>query len=133
MIVLMQNFEEWLAFITTHLPQPVSQEMAADGSTYFIGGEPGEVIVKLTRSAVTVWEYAIDWGESQSPSVQPLRVGSVVWRRIPNTHAITAVASLIEAARESRQSKFSTCADCDRRIPPELMHDDEICLSCAGG
>jgi hypothetical protein len=130
MIVVMQNFDEWLAYITTHLPQPVSQEIAPDGSTYFTGGEPAEVIVRLTTSAVTVWEYAVS-GEPHSPAVQPIRVGSVVWRRIRNTHAISAVHSLIEAARVSRQSKFSICSHCDERKPPESMYDDTLCQSCA--
>jgi hypothetical protein len=131
MIGVMQNLEEWLAFITTHLTQPVSQDTAPDGSTYFIGGEPGEVIVRLTRSTVTVWEYAVSLEMPHAPAVQPLRVGSVVWRRIPNASAISAVHSLIEAARVSRLSKFSVCSQCDRRTPPESMHDDDVCESCA--
>jgi hypothetical protein len=127
----MQNFEEWLAFITTHLPQPVAQEIAPDGSTYFTGGEPVEVMVRLTRSTVTVWEYATAQGAPHSPAVEPIRIGSVVWRRIPNTHAISAVQSLIDAARVSRLSKFWLCSRCERRRPPELMHDDDVCQSCA--
>ena len=131
MITVMQNFEEWLAYITTHLPPPVSQDIAPDGSTYFTGGEPGDVIVRLTRSTVTVWEYAVSLETPQAPAVEPLRVGSVVWRRIPTAHAMSAVQSLIDAARVSRRSKFPMCSQCERRSPPEWMHDDEVCQSCA--
>jgi hypothetical protein len=127
----MQNFEEWLAFITTHLTQPASSEVAPDGSTYLTGGDPGEVIVRLTRSTVTVWEYAVNWETPHSPMVRPIRVGSVVWRRIPNPSAISAVRSLIDAARESRLAKFSVCSHCERRKPPESMHDEDVCQSCA--
>lgn len=127
----MHNIEEWLAFITTHLPQPVSQEIALDGSTYLSGGDPGEVIVRLTRSTITVWEYAVSWNTPDSPTVQPIRVGSVVWRRIQNASAVSAVHALIEAARESRLGTFSVCSHCQRRQPPELMHDDDVCQSCA--
>ena len=128
----MQNFEEWLAFISTHLTEPVSTELAPDGSTYLTGGDPGEVIVRLTRSTVTVWEYSVGWETPHSPTVQPIRVGSVVWRRIPNPSAISAVRSLIDAARESRLAKFSVCSHCEQRKPPELMHDDDVCQACAG-
>ena len=60
-----------------------------------------------------------------------MRVGSVVWRRIPNPNAISAVRSLIDAARESRLAKFSICSQCDQRKPPELMLDDDVCHACA--
>ena len=127
----MQNFEEWLAFVAARLTPPVSQDVAPDGSTYLTGGEPGEVIVRLTRSTVTVWEYAASWETPDSPTIAPLRAGSVVWRHIPNSSAVLAVQSLIEAARQSRLGKFSVCAHCDQRKPPESMHDDEVCQSCA--
>ncbi len=128
----MQNFEEWLAFVTARLTAPVAQEVAPDGSTYLTGGEPGEVIVRLTRSTVTVWEYAVTWETPDSPTIAPIRAGSVVWRHIPNTSAILAVQSLIEAARQSRLGKFSVCSHCEQRKPPEWMHEDGVCQSCAG-
>jgi hypothetical protein len=125
------KFEEWLAFVGAHLPFPVSQEQAPDGSTFLTGGDPGEVIVRLTRSSVTVWEYAAEWEGPHTPVVKPIRVGSVMWRRLPETKAMAAVHSLIEAARESRLSKFAVCRYCDRRNPPESMHDEGVCQSCA--
>jgi hypothetical protein len=125
------KFEEWLAFVGAQLPQPVSQEQAPDGSTFLTGGDPGEVNVRLTRSSVTVWEYAAEWEGPHTSVVKPIRVGSMVWRRIPESRAMMAVASLIEAARESRSTKFRVCQHCQRRIPPEFMHDDEVCQSCA--
>jgi hypothetical protein len=127
----MQNFEEWLAFVTARLTQPVSQDTAPDGSIYLTGGEPAEVIVRLTRSTVTVWEYAVTWDTPQSSTVTPVRAGSVAWRNIPYAGAVAAVRALIDAARESRLSKFSVCSHCEQRRPPELMHDDDVCQSCA--
>jgi hypothetical protein len=130
----MQNFEEWLAFLTARLPPPVSHDAAPDGSTYLTGGDPPEVIVRLTRSTVTVWEYAVTWETPDTPhaaTVTPVRAGSVAWRHIPYSGAVSAVRSLIDAARESRRAKFSVCAQCEQRKQPELMHDDEVCQSCA--
>jgi hypothetical protein len=127
----MDNFEEWLAFLTARLPQPVSQDTAPDGSIYFTGGEPAEVIVRLTRSTLTVWEYAITWDTPESSAVTPIRAGSVAWRNIPYAGAVAAVRSLIDAARESRLAKYSLCSHCEARKPPESMHDDDVCQACA--
>jgi len=126
-----QNYEEWLAFITAHLPEPVSQELVSDGSMLLMGGDPGQVIVRLTRSTVTVLEYAARREELHTPGVTPRRVGSVVWRRVPNARAVAAVHALIDAARDARLAKFRTCERCAQSTPPESMHDDAVCQSCA--
>ena len=129
--MMSQHFEEWLAFIAANLPKPVEQEQALDGSTYFTGGHPAEVIVRLTRSTVSVWEYAVSWEGSHMPVVRPIRVGLVAWRRISGPRATSAVHALVEAARESRRSKFETCRYCERSTPPEWMDEDGVCQSCA--
>ena len=126
-----QQFEEWLAYLAAQLPAPVEQAQAPDGSIFFTGGDPRQVIVRLTRSTVTVWEYAAGWEGPYTPVARPIRLGSVVWRRIPGERAITAAHALIDAARESRLSKFETCRHCERSTAPEFMHDDDVCQSCA--
>ncbi|HEX5476119.1 MAG TPA: hypothetical protein VFX12_15785 [Vicinamibacterales bacterium] len=126
-----QAFEEWLAFVAAQLPQPVVQDEAPDGSTYFTGGEPVEVIVRLTRTTITVWEHAVDWESPQHSVVRPIRAGSIAWRLVSNSHAFSAARALIDAARESRLSKYLPCSHCGQKKPPESMHDDEICQSCA--
>lgn len=124
-------FEEWLAFLSAQLPQPVAQDPAADGSIYFTGGHPGEVIVRLTRSTITVWEYAVRWEGPHTPIVQPIRIGSLAWRHIAADSGFSAARALMHAALESRRSKFRVCVRCEKQTPPEWMHDDEICQSCA--
>jgi hypothetical protein len=126
----MQNFEEWLAFISTHLPQPVVEEQTGDGAI-FTGGDPGEVIVRLTQATITVLEYAVEWRGPHAPVLSPRRIGTVVWRRAPVHEMTKAVAALIEAAREARRAKFRICEMCERSMPPEWMHDDLVCQSCA--
>lgn len=126
-----RNFEEWLAFVTAHLPGPVTHELVSDGSTLLTGGDPAQVIVRLTRSVVSVFEYAATWEGPHTAVVTPRRVGSVVWRRVPNAKAVAAVHALIDAARESRLARFRTCERCSQSTPPEHMHDDAMCQSCA--
>ena len=126
-----QTFEEWHALIAAHLTDPVEHEQRSDGATYFTGGSPGEVVVRLTRSSVTVWEYAVGWDEAYAQIVKPRLVGTVKWRRVSERAGTKAVLALIDAARESRLAKFRVCEHCGERMPPEWMHDEQACVSCA--
>lgn len=127
----MQNIDEWMAFIATHLSDPVSEEHSPDGTISFTGGDPPEVVVSLTRSTIVVFEYAIREDAAHAPTPAPRPIGSVRWRRARNPEMIRAVTALIAAARDSRLAKFGICARCERSTPPERMHDDEVCSSCA--
>ena len=125
----MNTLEEWLAFVATHLPAPVREERTDDATT-FTGGDPGQVIVKVTRSRITVFEYAVGWTGPHTPVVSPRLIGTVVWLR-SRTHEMTrAVAALIAAACASRLGRFRVCERCERSTPPEWMDDDRLCQSC---
>lgn len=125
------EWEALLASVRAELPQPVEQESAADGSVVFVGGDPGEVVVRLTRSAATVSEYAVEWEGPHEAVVRPLRVGAVSWRRLTEVHALGIISSLVRAARELRLSKYRTCRFCERAVPPEWRHDEDVCQRCA--
>jgi hypothetical protein len=124
-------FEEILAFIAAQLPAPVQQDFEDDGSVLFVGGDPGEVIVRLTTSAVTVAQYAVTWETPYTPTVQPIQIGVFDWQAVPGDAAMRVVKALITAAREARLADFATCRSCLKRTPPEWMHGDELCQSCA--
>ena len=125
-----EKYEEWHAFVVAHLNEPV-EESARDDGTYLTSGQPGEVVVRIDDSTITVFEYAVKWEDPVTPVVQPRRVGSVVCRRLPERAAMRAVQALIDGARESRQQKFRTCDACNRQRPPEWMREPNICQSCA--
>lgn len=125
------GFEELIAFIAAQLPQPVQQDFEDDGSVLFVGGDPAEVVVELTSSTVTVAEYAVSREASAQPAAQPIEVGSINWHSISDEAALRLIRALISAAREAREAKFRTCVECSQTVPPEWMHDDELCRSCA--
>jgi hypothetical protein len=129
----MRHFEEWLAFLAAQLPDPVNQEEHPDGSVWFTGGEPGQVIARLTRSTITVFEFTVVRDGSRTPVVTPRRIGTVAWRRARNNEMVRAVSALIDAARQVRLAKFTVCVQCERPTPPEAMSDEDICQSCAEG
>jgi hypothetical protein len=129
----MQNLDEWLAFVSTHLPEPVLREEAADGTVWFTGGRPPLVIVTVGGGTIAVFEYAVRLEPFKAPLVTPRLVGQVKWRRARNTEMTRAVGALIGAARESRLAKFHRCEQCDEAVPPEEMHDATICQACAEG
>jgi hypothetical protein len=126
-----ERYDQLLAFVSTHLPEPFTQE-EADGVVVFTGGSPGEVIVRLTHTAVIVEEFAVRWEKPHGPTLRPRRVGIVRWRRVPESHLMTIVGELIKGARETRRARFRNCAQCGRSNPPERMADASMCRSCAG-
>jgi hypothetical protein len=126
-----EKYEQWQAFVAAHLPSPVAREQAPDGSLYLTGGDPCEVIVRFTRSRATVFEYAAFWEGPHELVVQPVSIGSICWRRVPQNAGNVAVRALIEAAKESRVSTFRVCRYCERRNPPEWMHGRDVCQACA--
>jgi hypothetical protein len=71
------------------------------------------------------------WDEAYAQIVKPRLIGTVKWRRVSERAGTKAVLALIDAARESRLAKFRVCEHCGERMPPEWMHDEHACVSCA--
>jgi len=126
-----EDFEEWMAFIAAHLGTRTSHDLEPGGSVYLTGGDPPLVVVRLTRNIITVWEYAAAWNDADALVPAPIRIGAIAWRRLPPPAARSAIAALIDAARESRLSTFAVCRFCARRIAPEWLHEDDVCQDCA--
>ena len=49
-----ERFEQLIAFLTSHLPEPVEQVPDEEGGIVFTGGFPGEVVAHLTESSVVI-------------------------------------------------------------------------------
>lgn len=124
------QWESLLTSVLHELPQPVSQEAVRDGSLILLGGDPGEVVVRLTRTMAAVSEYGIEWDGPEEPVVRPILFGTIQWRRMPEVHALASINTLIRAARESRRAKYVVCRVCERALPPERLFDDETCDEC---
>lgn len=130
----MADHLQWEALLTSvrhELPQPVLEEAGRDGSVLLLGGDPPEVVVRLTRSTARVSEYEVEWDGPHDPVARPILFGSVQWRRMPETYCLAALNTLIRAARDSRRSKYVVCASCERATAPEQMLEDGLCPECA--
>jgi hypothetical protein len=126
-----ERFEQLIAFLTSHLPEPVEQLPDDKGGIIFTGGFPGEVVAHLTASSVVVAEYRVVFERRSNPMVGPRRVGALRWRRLPETELMNALGSLIKGAREVRLARYRICATCGQRKPPEWMQDLDECVECA--
>jgi hypothetical protein len=125
------TFEEWHAFIAAHLPEPVQVEHGADADTWFTGGDPGEVIVRLRARSIAVYEFTVGL-EGRTVAVQPRLVGSLRPAGLDDSRAMEIVRALLAGARDLRQARFSSCRVCGQRQPPEWIAD-QVCQECAGG
>jgi len=126
-----ERFEQLIAFIDSHLAQPVRQDTSADGSVTFVSGDPAEVVVRLTRTSIFVFEYSASWEEPHALTPRPRQVGTVNWRRLPEHAVMTAALALMKGAREVRLERYRVCQTCGERTPPEAIYEDDICLACA--
>ena len=126
-------WEALVASLVHELPQPVKQETTLDGAMVFVGGDPGEVIVRLTDAVLTVSEFAVEWLGPNAPITQPIELGSVRWPWLPGVEAMRVLHALIDATRQSRLSRYRRCNACDQLKPPESMSDTGVCQACAEG
>jgi hypothetical protein len=128
-----ERFEQLIAFLSSHLPEPVEQQPDGTGGIVFTGGSPGEVIAYLTDSSVEIAEFRVRWENPGTPVVKAQRVGVLQWRRLPETALMNAIASLIKGAREMRLARYRTCRVCGTSNPPEWLQSEDVCQTCAEG
>ena len=126
-----ERYEQLIAFLGTHLPQPVDRQDEMDGSVRFTGGDPPQVVVILTQSSVAIAEFTGEWETPLTFTAKPRRVGTVNWRRLSENALFNAVSALIKGAREARLASFQTCQYCEQRTAPEWLHQAGVCQACA--
>jgi hypothetical protein len=113
------------------LAAPVREETQLDGSVVMVGGDPGEVIVRVGAAKVSVAVFSIRWEGPHTPVVRPIHFATLSWRRLPASTLMMTLHGLIRAAREVRTAKYRRCERCGEMNPPEWMHDEKTCQSCA--
>jgi len=99
----------------------------------FTGGDPGEVVIEIGQAGIAVSIFEVHWDGPHTPAVNGRDLARISWEDLPSDteEATQVIQSLVDAARTIRRSKFSRCNECGDVKPPEWMHDDRICQSCA--
>ena len=113
------------------LPAPIREETQLDGDLNLVGGDPGEVIVRINGNKVSIAVFSIRWDGPGEPTVRPKQLATLNWKRLPSATTMMTLHGLISAAIEIRRSKYRKCEKCEEIKPPEWMHDEDICQSCA--
>ena len=123
-------YEQLIAYLNSHLPEPVEQLDSDDGALQFLAGDPPLVVAVLTDTSVTISEFAGVWEAPFKFTAKPRRVGTLKWRRLPENALLSALSALIKGARETRLASFQPCQYCGLRTAPESLHDTGVCQSC---
>jgi hypothetical protein len=123
--------ESLLDEINRLLPDPIRDETQLDGDVVLVGGDPGEVIVRISGSNVSIAVYSIRWEGPHTPVVRPKQLATLNWKRLPASTTMMTLHGLVSAAVEIRRAKYRKCERCGETKPPEWMHDDQTCQSCA--
>ena len=126
-----ERYEQLIAYLESHLPEPLERHERADGTLQLVAGDPPELVVLLTEASVVVSEFAAVRDTPRTLLPRPRRVGLLKWRRLPETALFNALAALLKGASEARTSRFRTCEECGRRTPPERLRSDRVCQECA--
>jgi len=113
------------------LPDPVRDEEQIDGSRVLVGGDPGEVIVRVSSNKISIAVFSICWEGPHTPVVRPKQLATLNWKRLPASRSMMVLHNLVESACENRRAKYRKCGRCGETNPPEWMHGDGICQSCA--
>jgi hypothetical protein len=109
------------------LPKPVKVEQQLGGEIVLVGGDPGEVIVRISGSKVSVAVFTIRWEGPHTPVVRPQRLGALHLRHLPASRLMMALYDLISTATEIRRTEYRKCERCGETNPPEWMHDVSTC------
>lgn len=125
-----ERYEQLIAYLNSHLPAPVEELESDGGVRLFLGGEPVEVVARLTDASVTVSEFAGVWKSPFTFAARPRRVGVLNWRRLPENALLLALAALIKGAREMRLASYQPCQHCGQRTAPEYLRDRGFCQAC---
>ncbi len=120
-----------IEYLKELLPDPIREGEGLDGSLTLVGGDPGEVIVGMTADEVSVSVFSVLWEGPHTPRVFPRRLASLCWCHIPASSLMMSLHTLVDAASELRRESYSSCERCGKTKPPEWMHGDSICQSCA--
>jgi hypothetical protein len=125
-----ERYEQLIAYLNSNLPAPVEEVEGDAGARQFFGGDPVEVVVRLTDTSVTVSEFSAIADSPYGITARPRRVGVLNWRRLPENALLSALASLIKGARDARLSSYQACQHCGHRTAPECLDDNGVCQAC---
>jgi hypothetical protein len=125
-----ERYEQLIAYLNSQLPAPVEEVEGDAGVRQFLGGDPVEVVVRLTDTSVAVSEFAGVWESPFAFVARPRRVGVLNWRRLPENALLSALSALIKGAREMRLASYQACRSCERRTAPEYLYDTGVCQAC---
>ena len=112
------------------IPLPTREENCADGSLVFVGGDHGEVVVRVMADQITVSVFATEIETSGSLGVRPQQIVTLNWKIIPAAKMTLLLRDLIETAQQLRRAQFRKCRRCNETKPPEWMYDAELCEGC---
>lgn len=112
----------WRDLVTSMLPMPVQVGQSGE----LVGGDPGEVVVRIEGGRLTVARFGTGW-DGHTPASAHVSVADFDLA-VART---TAVARAIARARADRIRRYQWCTWCREVNPPEWMHDAETCQGCA--
>ncbi|MEZ6048749.1 MAG: hypothetical protein R3C11_24860 [Planctomycetaceae bacterium] len=123
--------ETVLETIRSSIQEPVQEETSIDGSTFFVIGDPFEVVIRISDDDVSVAVYAGGWTSPYTSVARPRQIGAIKWRELYESSFSRILFTMVQTATEIRRGEFRKCKLCKELKPPEWMHSKTVCQGCA--
>jgi len=111
---------------------PWAEDALQTRHNWWAGGTPGEVLVGFGKQTIWIAPYSMVWSNQVAvPWAMPF--ARILHSALPEEpeYALETFEYLIKAARTLRLSTYQACSMCKQTKPPEWMHNEEVCQSCA--
>ena len=128
------DYEQLKSLVRGMLPEPIDEQWQIDGSEVLIGGEPSQVVVRITRRTVSVYEFKVGWDGPHTPVRRDKKLATICWTRLNSSTVYLVLSPLIESTCEARKEGFQKCSICGELKPPEHLlgaTDEPVCHGCA--
>lgn len=118
-------------YLQARLPELVPIHQLGANSQVFVRGDPGEVVVHIIDQSLIASVFAVVWETPYTSVMVPEEYAILNWHELSADRLQLRLDELIDSARRKRLSRYRTCERCGENKPPEHMHSDEVCQSCA--
>jgi hypothetical protein len=114
-------------------PEGAAEENRGEHEVTLSGGDPGMVVIGSSGEGLRVCVYGVRWEGPHTPVANHRPLAEWSWSQLPADPAerFSLVRAAVQEAIRVRRSEFRNCRYCTAPNPPEWMHAEDVCQSCA--
>lgn len=118
--------------IRSLLPDPVQDDTQLDGDVVLVGGDPGEVVVRIRGGKVSIAVFSVRWEGPHTPVVRPKQLATLNWKRLIEFGRAQCVLGnhdlniLLDHLKHDNGWFYGDEFLVDGEVVPQILADDSI-------